>query len=553
MAGPAASAATCGECGWLLYQAPRAGAVTAAMRGDFDARLRAARQHQIARDARTLEAELRDVIGGLHPGTPSTVIDVGADQVTVTTAYLDAAGSPQVRESGSVAWTSVLRTLATAERARHAQLADGIDGLGDDTVAGLLRDHMPPVRDGRVLVVCRPAGWRVLEAAVMALAARPHRRLLRISGASGDPVREQLADLAAKAPLRHSYRLMTAVVDGRTGRVALRPRELFTVGAQPGTEANMTLRRSPGDVSDMALAIFVDTGNLHGADGASADPLALFSVPLPAGSAPRLRAVLDGPGRVRIIEPPGAIPHTSTWAQVRGQIPRQVTTATAPVDLVCGIDLAGSRDAVRQRTGLVRELIELVAAAYPGEHSLRVGVVTCTEHVFGRRPGAAERDPVTSVSDVGPAAEALEWLRKTKSADIRYPPCVPVEDLLEESLALLAGSRRAGRVPLLLTVAGRRPHPHHQQLDDRLPCPRRLMWQHLMDQLTRQAGVRCAVVADALPRGAAGEEWRRLGPAGQRVLSGTTARQVAEDLGLLAAQTQRIPLPLTDDPEGATR
>jgi hypothetical protein len=179
-------------------------------------------------------------------------------------------------------------------------------------------------------------------------------------------------------------------------------------------------------------------------------------------------------------------------------------------------------------------------------------VVTCTDHVFGHRRGA-EYEPVTSASGLGPAAEALAWLGGTTRADIRYPLCAPVEDLLHESFRILAGSRRAGRVPRLLTVAGRRPHPYPQPKDNRLPCPRKLMWRDLMDQLTRGAGVRCAVVADTLPGGAERAEWRQLGPAGLRTLANATARQVAEDLGLLAAQAQRIPLPLIDEPEGATR
>jgi hypothetical protein len=79
------------------------------------------------------------------------------------------------------------------------------------------------------------------------------------------------------------------------------------------------------------------------------------------------------------------------------------------------------------------------------------------------------------------------------------------------------------------------------------------MWQDKIDRLTRQAGARCVVVADTLSGGAQGTEWRRIGPAGQRLLSEATARDVAEDLGLLAGQAQRIPLPLTDEPEGAIR
>jgi hypothetical protein len=230
-----------------------------------------------------------------------------------------------------------------------------------------------------------------------------------------------------------------------------------------------------------------------------------------------------------------------------------VTTAVAPVDLVCAIDLAGTSDVVRQRKTLVRDLVGLVAAEYPGQQQLQVGVVTCTDHIFGRRPGPGELAPVTSVSVLGPAGEALGWLGRQAGAEIGYPPCTPVEDLLNDSLALLSGSRRAGRVPLLLIVAGRRPHPHEQLGDDRLPCPRNFMWQDKIDRLTRQAGARCAVVAGTLPGGAQGAEWRRIGPAGQRLLSEATARDVAEDLGLLAGQAQRIPLPLSYEPEGAIR
>ena len=553
-AGPTTPEAACGGCGWVLYTPLRAGAITADIRRDFDTQLRAARHRQAARDARALDTALRTVIQELSPGATSTVIDIGADQVIVTTVSLDRAGSPQVIGSGAVAWTSAPRILPAAEQGRYSQLAHGIDGLGDDSIARLLRDEMPSAGDDRVMVICRPAGWPVLEAAATALATRTRAQLLRLSGASDTSVPQELASLAAKAPLRRPYRLMTVAVDSRTGAVALRPHQLFAIGDGPGTEASLTLRRMPGDVSGTTLAIFADTGsNSRGADGAAEDPLALYSIALPPGRAAPLRAVLDGPGRVRIVEPAGAVPYPGTWAQVCSEIPSRVTTAAAPVNLVCAVDLSGTRDAVRQRKALVRDLVQLLGAEYPDERQLRVGIVTCTEHVFGRRPGPGERAPVTSVSGLGPAGEGLGWLDGQTGADISYRPCAPVEDLLQDSLALLAKSRRARRIPLLLTVAGRGPHPDRQLGDRRLPCPRGLMWQSLMDELTRQAGARCAVVADTLPGGNERAEWRQIGPAGQRVLSQATARQVAEDLGLLTAQAQRIPLPLTDEPEGATR
>ena len=77
------------------------------------------------------------------------------------------------------------------------------------------------------------------------------------------------------------------------------------------------------------------------------------------------------------------------------------------------------------------------------------------------------------------------------------------------------------------------------------------MWQDLITRLTRQAGARCALVTDALPAAdAEAAEWRQLGRAGQHVLSSATGRQLAEDLGLLTAPDERIPIPLADEQEG---
>jgi hypothetical protein len=346
---------------------------------------------------------------------------------------------------------------------------------------------------------------------------------------------------------------MTVTIDQRTGAVALRPRPMFPAGAEPGAEASMTLRRLPGDAGDTTLAIFADGGS-RSTDGSATGPFAMYSVPLPAGPTARLRAILDGPGRVRIVEPTSATPYRGTWIQVRGQIPERVRMRAAPVDLTCAIDLAGARDTVRKRIGLIQDLVRLLEAQYGDLRKLRVGVVTCTDHIFGRGPGKNESAPVTRVLPLGAPARALSWLGQATGADIGYQPAAPVEDLLHEALIQLGGSRRAGRMPLLVTVAGRRPHPHSQLQDNRLPCPRRFMWQDLIGRLTRQAGTRCVVVADALPRdGAAAAEWRQLGRAGRHVLSTATARELAEELGLLTAPDQRIPLPLTDEPEGAAR
>jgi hypothetical protein len=514
------------------------------MRQEFGSRLQAARRGQAARDGEALGSALGQVIEDLRPGAGSTVIDISADQVTVTTTHLDEAGSPQVQETGSTAWEAMLPMLATAGPDRYSQLADGIDGLGQDRVAALVTSHLPASHGDRALVVCRPAGWQIPEAAATALAADPGARLLRLSGADGISVPGKLADLATGAPLRHPYWLMTAAVDGPTGTVTIRPRQLFPHGARPGDEARLNLRKMPGDAGGICLAIFAGATDSWGTRDTSAVALGMYQVE-PAAGAAALRAVLDGPGRVRIVEPAGAVPHSATWAQLQGQIPAQVTTTVAPADLVCAVDLAGPRDVVRQRKRLVRDLLQLLAAEYPDLRQLRIGLVTCTDHVFGQRRGQ-EYERVTRVCGLGPAAAGLSWLGGQPTAEARNGSCAPVEDLLDESFSLLAGSRRTGRAARLLTMTGRPPHPYPQPHDNRLPCPLRHMWEQAMGQLTRQAGARCAVVTDSLPGGTDRTVWRRIGPAGQRALPAATAREIAQDLGLLAGPGQHLPLPLAD-------
>lgn len=541
--GPNVPGSTCGLCGWPWYLPLRAGSVTAGRRQDFETRLQAARRDLGRREEQDLDARLGDVIRHLIPGAASTVIEISVVGVTTTTVRLDDSVSPRVSDGGCASWTDLLPMLSRSDQARERELADG-EGLGDVAIVALLRDHLPPIPDGPVLVICAPASWRVLDEAATAFAGRPRAAVLRLFRAGAGAVRERLTELAARAPLRCAYQLMTATVDRQTGATALRPRELFPIGAEPGTEASLTMQRLPGDTADTTLAIFAFPG---GVVRPAAAPFALYSVALPAEPVVKLRAVLDGPGRVRVVQPAGAEAHAGSWEQVRRQMPGRVRMAVAPVDLLCAIDLAGTMDAVRQRRALIRDLIRLLGMERRDGPGLRIGLVTCTDHLFGRRPGRSERAPVTRVLPLGSADKALDWLDKAPSAEVTYQPAAPVEDLLHEALPLLAASRRGGRVPLLVTVAGRRPHPHSQLSDGRLPCPHGYMWQDLIRRLTHQVGARCAMVTDATPSGAEAAEWRELGRAGQHTLADATARQLAEDLGLLLPPGDRIPIPLADE------
>lgn len=582
VAGPEIQA--CQRCGWTLSGPLRIGPVTEQMREDFEADLsrhrravdarvaaritadpaayqacirggppdaaewKAARRAaaQAAADAvdeKILVAKLRGLLGELQrPEDAITVVEVAGDGITITRTDLDQFGSPRVSAIGETAtWTSLLPMLSGTEEERRFQLAGGMSQPDRERAWSSLDRRMPEIPGGPLGVVCRLAGWEIPDRAAAMVKAAGGRgaKLLPVAGtADATPVRTLLADLAAHAPLRRAYRLMVAVVDPGSGAVRIETRRLFATGKQPGTEARLALRRMPGDRSELIFAIFAEGSRPAG-------PLTLGRLPS-SGEAFSLRVVLDGPGRVRFLRPEGVIGYPGTWDEVRGQVPVRVETAPGPVDLICAIDLSGAVKAVRDRKDLVCDLLKLLDEQYGDSPWLRVGVVTCTEHAFRR---GVRKDPVTEQAELGPPGAAMRWLKTVpKQGSANHPALAPVEDLLHEAFGLLDGSRASGRAAMLVTVAGRPPHPWPQPPDARLPCPNEYEWKTKIGKLTGQAGARCLVVADDPESGVEGKAgWRKLGPDGLRQLAEASGRQLAEDLGLSPDRAQRIPLPLPDD------
>jgi hypothetical protein len=538
---------TCAECGWVLHTRPLAGPVTPALKQEFDTQLSRAMKARAERDARTLSDALGEVITGLRAGRETAVIEVGPERIELTFAFLDAAQSPQVRPGWKATWASLVPNLPSGQQARQTQLSAGQPGLNNEHVAKLVRARLPAVGGAGALVVCRPAGWQVLEAAgrAAAQATRPAARLLPVAGGGTAPVRTLLAAAAASAALRQPYYLLTATVNATTGEVRLRPRRLFAAGAKPGTSAQLPLRRMPGDLADTTLAVFAGDGVT---DWSTVEPLALFEVPVPADPQPQARVRLAGPGRVELTAPAQAKPLSpGSWAKVCRQMPRRVATTASPVDLVCAVDLSGDFEAVRLRKNLAGDLIQLLDNEYQQPGQLRVAIVTCTDHVFGADRGA-EFQPVTDTSRPVSAADALRWLAAKEGVNPLDRHCAPVEDLLDEACFLLKHSAPNGRRPRLLTLAGRPPHPFPQRGGRMVACPRRISWEQVVRDLDA-AKVRYAVITDARPNSRDPDQglWTRLGPAGRYELAAASTRQVAEGLGLLAAPDQRIPIPLSED------
>ncbi len=482
-------------------------------------------------DEALLRARLAEIAGTLRADTRATVVEVGEDGIAVCQAGLDRAGAPWLERVPVMTWTSLLPMLSAAKDERIVQLAGRFDQLDRPAIKEGVRGCLAGVpRTDGLLVVC-PAGWPVLEWTASAIVeSRSGARLLRVSGTAGlAPVADTLARLTTEAPLRASYQLMVAVVDQVSGKVHTEARKVFGPGDEPGTESRLALRRPPGDSRDTTLAIFSD-------DGSPDQPLALYSVPLPSQRVFDVQLVLDGRGRVRVAEPSGATKHRGTWAQVHDEIPDQVSMTLGPTDLVCAVDLCGPRERLR----LVRALLASLEDEYPESGSLRVAMLTCTDHNFER---GHERDGVVKGIPPGPVSEALDWLDHRDAVRVTYAPAAPIEDLLHEASIMLDKSRKAGRATRLLLVGGRRPHPESAEKFQR--CPHKYKWRDGLGRLTGPVGARCVAVADAKPTAPSQLKiWESLGPDGLRWLPEATGQLVGEDLGLLSSHAQQIPIPL---------
>jgi hypothetical protein len=566
----------CLGCGWTLRSGRRPGPVTTQLQKEYDERLSAAQRAFGARAAALAgsaperflpwirggrpdaaewaaarlqaaaavagaadeETACREIVGllaDLGGGDEVAVVEIGKVGVAVIRVTLDPSGAPELRRDRPVlAWTEVLPTLSRQADERLLQLAGATAGqdtvrLHDSLAAGL------PRLTGRVLVICRLAGWTIPEQAARQVSSASGRaRLIRVAGAAdADGPGSLLDSLAARMPLRREYGVVVALVDPATGAVRTGSRPLFRPGDFSGVESTLTLRRSPGAPGATSLALTV-----------GGEVVSMYSVPPGDGLTYQVRAILDAPGRVRFIAPDGVVPDSRAWADVLATIPRRVDMPPGPVDLVCAMELAGTKEQVGRRKDLVRGLLELLADEYPGPDLLRVGLLGCTDHVFA--PGE-ERRRVVRVEPLAAAASALGALAKFKGADVRFPAAAPIEDLLHEARRMLADSRPGGRATRLLMVARRRPHPRALGKENIVPCPFKCDWRPLLHQLRREAGTLCVTVTDTVPsRSSRAAIWADLGHAGLHALSGASVRRVGEDLGVLARHTQRIPIPLPD-------
>jgi hypothetical protein len=580
---PVGREATCPECGWLLYGPLQLGPVTDELRCDFAESLSGAQRAYDAHVAAFVSADsaspvptrggrptaeewaeaqqaaarvragavseqtLRSIVADTHraldapgDGVGGMTAEIDASGITVTRARLDQFGRPEVQQDKrSIPWTELLPMLSADTAERHFQLAGGLSGLDRTRIWEILRREVPERTEGCTLVICWPAGWRILEqAALQACRDRPSVRLIRAVAPNGATMAGGLVrSVASDAPLSCTYVVPVAVADPLTGEVRLEHSALFGPGTRAGAESSVALRRVPGDRGDIAVAVMTANGQPEGL-------LSLHSIPQPSEPVYQLRAVLDGPGQVTFTEPASLRPDSRPWPEILAGLPSRVDVSLGPVDLVCAMELSGPRDLVRQRRELVRDLLEILDAEYPEQGRLRVALAGCTDHLQIR--GREKRNVVRS-TPLGPVSLALTRLGKEPGSEVYNKAAAPLEDLLHEAAGLLGNKDDKFRAARLLLVVGRPPHPHALDRTKVHPCPHGYNWRAYLRWLTGTRRARCVAVVDSIPGyRARAAIWHELGPSGLHELSAPAPAYIGEDLGVLVRHAQRIPIPLAN-------
>jgi hypothetical protein len=349
-------------------------------------------------------------------------------------------------------------------------------------------------------------------------------------------------DEAPEQAPEQTYELVVAATHPQTRKVFLQGHRLFAVGARPGDASHLTVRCLPTDEHGTVFAVVTWHDRTF-------ELLSIGSVKLAPGLH-RVRAVLDGPGRVRFSEPAGMAPDRRRWADLVAAVPARLAPPVAALDLVCAVELGGARDEVDARLTLVRELIKLLRDESPGPGGLRVAVLGYGDHVFD---GVHEGKRVVKGAWLADPAEALTAVGRLRPAERHYPDAAPVEDMLAVIVPRLERRTRSadGRRPdggeprraALLTVGSRGPHPAQTGESSILPCPRRLDFHRLVARLDRVPDLARIAVVDHPPRARDGA-WQRLGGTALRTFPDADPRSLGVDLGVLAPHVQRLPFPL---------
>ncbi|MBO2465716.1 hypothetical protein [Actinomadura violacea] len=569
----------CTLCGWTLAgpwrpgRADRAAAEAAlsAARLEFDLRAAAragddwlpyaphlrgrpaeAQWQEARRDVAALREAARPPLGAvldaLGPHRALVVVAVeDAGLRLFVTGGVPAAGPLGYRELAAVPWSALLPGLPRDATHRRFQLAGGPSGIdpawADATIGGavgdLVRRYCTSVDTA---VMSGLPGMPFPDAVVRAFTGLlPDVRI-----AAGAPDAAALLDrIAAERPIARPYGLAALRARPGDGAAEVVRLPLFPAGARAGDEAQVRVRRAPGGAGqETALAVVTWDD--------PPEPVRIVTARMPRGAAGLVRIALDGPGRLRFLEPDTVDDAAPAWPDLLRRVPRRLPSAAFATELVCVLELGGRAETARRRRDLVADLLELLGDELGG--TARVAVVGHLDHPI--EPKHKNRDVVSGGPLQAPdeAARTLADLPDAPSGPFGAR-AAPLEDSLDRAAALLHGPRD-GRSRILLTVAGRPPHPgsgHGDVIRPVEPCPRRLNWRHSVARL-EAAGVRLVAVTDEpAPKDVPGQdarrrddpEWDVLGAAHRTGLDSVDAAGLAKVLGVLPDdEAPPLPFPL---------
>ncbi|MER6817763.1 hypothetical protein ABT299_51665, partial [Spirillospora sp. NPDC000708] len=429
----------CAVCGWTLAgpwrpgRADRAAAEAAlsAARLEFDLRaaaragddwlpyaahLRGRPTEAQWQEARREVAALREaarpplaaVLDALGPQRPLVVVAVEDAGVRLfVTGGVPAAGPLGFRELAAVPWPALLPGLPSDAAHRRFQLAGGPSGIdpawADATIGGavgdLVRRYCTSVDTA---VLSGLPGMPFPDAVVRAFTdLLPDVRI-----AAGEPDAAALLErVVADRPIASPYGLAALRSRPGDGAAEVVRLPLFPAGARAGDEAEVRVRRAPGG-SDQETALAVVTWD------DPPEPVRIVSARMPRGAAGLVRVALDGPGRLRFLEPDGVDDTAATWPELLRRVPRRLPAAAFATELVCVVELGGRPETARRRRDLVADLLELLGDELGG--TARVAVVGHLDHPID--PKHKNRDVVSG----GPLQRPDDAARTL--ADLPFPP-----------------------------------------------------------------------------------------------------------------------------------
>ncbi|MEU6415034.1 hypothetical protein [Microbispora sp. NPDC046933] len=461
-------------------------------------------------DKALLRKAVARAVAGLTATGRLTIVEVAADGMTVFRIHRDDNGRPRCHY-WSLSWEEL-----TSEQA-------------------VLRAADPLSADEVVLVCSFPDGAEANQALGWLSEARP-AAVFPFTG----PVTAVVEDVLASDPLSRSYDLVVMRADPATGRLRLGSKQLFPIGALPGTRSEVAVRCEPGDEYGTAFAVVTWQGR---------EPrlLSVHSAGLTPGRY-LLTAELVRPGKVRFTGVPELTRDPRGWADLVAAAPSQLPPRAAPAHLICAVEVCGPDAKVEERLSRVRQVVSFLSAELSG--LLRVSLVAYGAHSYDDR-STGEHPVEVAAWQVAPerALAALELLEERGAITEGYPyypHAAQVEDMLDAVTRRLAASEHVRTV--LLTVGDRPPHPARTNRSLILPCPHPHDWRLLVGRVQSRPDTVLAAICDRRDA-SAHPAWRRLGADALAHLDALDIRGLAADLGLAAPAALPIPFPLLDETE----